>query len=111
MASNSAAASAGASTPGGAGASTPGRAPLKVAQWNLGLNTADAFQRDNRIAHILDTTADTVAEMLINVDIVCLNELHAAHQAQLDHLLAWHGVRFMGFNIGDAVAWRRYDTQ
>ena len=109
---SSSAASAGAS-PGisaaSAGASTPG---IGVATWNLGLNTADAFQKENKIAEILEATADTVAEMLLKVDIVSMNELHAQHQAQLNSYLSFHqGVRFMGFDIGDAVAWRPYYMQ
>ena len=42
--------------------------------------------------------------MLWKVDVVSLNELHAAHQSQLNTLLAFHpGVAFLGFARGDAV--------
>ena len=45
----------------------------------------------------------------MTVDVVCINELHARHQGHLNSSLSFHsGVRFLGFAIGDAVAWRRY---
>ena len=87
-----------------AGGSTPGGVPLRIATWNLGLNTADAFRRDNMIAKHLSKAADTEADMLWKVDVVSLNELHAAHQSQLNTLLAFHpGVAFLVFARGDAV--------
>ena len=90
-----------------AGGSTPGGVPLRIATWNLGLNTADAFRRDNMIAKRLSKAADTEADMLWKVDVVSLNELHAAHQPRLHELIEHYpGVKFCGLPCGIAICWR-----
>ena len=97
MASSSSVASAGASTPG-----------IRLGQYNVGLGQANSFMKDNVIASHLETLADTLAEMLVSVDMVAINELHAQHHGQLNELLAFHGgVAFIGFITGDAICWRR----
>ena len=80
---------------------------MGVASWNLGLATDNAFRRDNKIATILEQTAEFLVEMLLTVDIVALNELHVAHQGQLNTLITFQsGVAFLGFESGDGICWR-----
>ena len=98
MASSSSVASAGASTPG----------IIRLGQYNVGLGQADSFKKDNVIAQHLATLAETLAEMLLEVDMVAINELHAQHHGQVNELLAYYGgVAFIGFITGDAICWRR----
>jgi len=96
---------AGASTPGAAGASTPG---LRIATWNVGLPQADSFKKGNKIDEHLGVLAETLVEMLCQVDMVAINELHPEHHGRLNELLAEAGgIAFLGFAIGDAMCWRR----
>ena len=95
------------STAAPAVASTHGGTPLGVASWNFGIPTEETFRRDNRIVSILERTADILAEMLMEVDIVAINELHPAHQAQLNTYIVYQqGLGFLGFESGDGICWR-----
>ena len=96
-----------ASSVGPAGASTPGEG-LKMATWNVGLNSAQVFRKNNAIAGIMDTLGDRLQTICEKVGFVAINELHAAHHATLNSLLARAPLLAMiGFGQGDAIVWCR----
>ena len=92
-----------------ADASTLGMAvpeDLRIAQWNMGLPGAEHYAKDNRIEEVLDTAAKRIVNMSKVAHIICLNELHPAHQAGLDTRVADHAcLSMVGANCGDVLIW------
>ena len=74
----------------------------------MGVPQANSFSKNGRINEVIKDAAQNIGKMGQFCHVIVLNELHAAHQSELDKQLLENdkSLRMLGWPSGDVLIWR-----
>ena len=74
----------------------------------MGVPQANSFSKNGHINEIIKDAAQNIVKISQYCHVIVLNELHAAHQGELDRQLSEtdKSLRMLGWPIGDMLIWR-----